>query len=253
MPAGDHGATYALRQEHALTHHGMPLYRQRQLSAFIPAFSRHHGLVMNRFVFCSAPLQVGHGPVITGYCRCTGCSLSLSAVPQPGAPGYLRIPSPEKHMSAPLLSVEGLSTYFYAETSVSKAVCDVSYTIAPGETLGVVGESGCGKSVTALSVLRLIPEPPGRIIAGKIMFNGTDLLRLSEKQMRAVRGNSISMIFQEPMTSLNPVFRVGEQLWNPCCCITTLAGNLPEPKPLNCCIRWAFPHPHHGPKTTLTK
>ncbi|ABB37983.1 oligopeptide/dipeptide ABC transporter, ATPase subunit [Oleidesulfovibrio alaskensis G20] len=115
-------------------------------------------------------------------------------------------------MSEPLLSVEGLSTYFYTDRGVAKAVGDVSYSINPGETLGVVGESGCGKSVTALSVMRLIPEPPGRIVSGKIMFDGTDLLSLSEKQMRHVRGNKISMIFQEPMTSLNPVFRVGDQI-----------------------------------------
>lgn len=118
----------------------------------------------------------------------------------------------EELMTKPLLSVEGLSTYFYTDKGVAKAVGDVSYSINSGETLGVVGESGCGKSVTALSVMRLIPEPPGRIVSGKILFDGTDLLTLSEKQMRSVRGNKISMIFQEPMTSLNPVFRVGDQI-----------------------------------------
>ncbi|KAB1443035.1 ABC transporter ATP-binding protein [Pseudodesulfovibrio senegalensis] len=112
----------------------------------------------------------------------------------------------------PLLTVDGLSTYFYTDRGVAQAVCDVSYDIKPGETLGVVGESGCGKSVTSLSVMRLIPDPPGKIVAGKITFDGQDLLSLSERQMRKIRGNHISMIFQEPMTSLNPVFRVGDQI-----------------------------------------
>ena len=92
------------------------------------------------------------------------------------------------------------------------AVDNVSFQISEGRTLGIVGESGCGKSVTALSVMRLIPEPPGKIVAGDIRFDGKDLLALSEKEMRSIRGNKISMIFQEPMTSLNPVFRVGDQI-----------------------------------------
>ncbi|WP_147820542.1 ABC transporter ATP-binding protein [Salidesulfovibrio onnuriiensis] len=115
-------------------------------------------------------------------------------------------------MTKPLLNVDNLSTYFYTDRGVAKAVCDVSYQINSGETLGVVGESGCGKSVTALSVMRLIPEPPGKIVEGKIEFDGVNLLDLSEREMRKVRGNKISMIFQEPMTSLNPVFRVGDQI-----------------------------------------
>lgn len=112
----------------------------------------------------------------------------------------------------PLLHVENLSTYFHTDRGTARAVCDVSYDINPGETLGVVGESGCGKSVTALSVMRLIPDPPGEIVSGTITFDGLDLLSLSERQMRKIRGNKISMIFQEPMTSLNPVFRVGDQI-----------------------------------------
>jgi len=112
----------------------------------------------------------------------------------------------------PLLNIQNLKTFFFVRNQVARAVNDVSLTIAPGETLGLVGESGCGKSVTAHSIIRLIPDPPGRIEDGKIIFDGQDLLTLSEKQMRKIRGNRISMIFQEPMTSLNPVYTVGDQV-----------------------------------------
>ena len=112
----------------------------------------------------------------------------------------------------PLLEVRNLKTYFFTDRGTARAVDNVSFQISEGQTLGIVGESGCGKSVTALSVMRLIPEPPGKIMAGDIRFDGKDLLALSEKEMRAIRGNKISMIFQEPMTSLNPVFRVGDQI-----------------------------------------
>jgi peptide/nickel transport system ATP-binding protein/oligopeptide transport system ATP-binding protein len=115
-------------------------------------------------------------------------------------------------MSQPLLQVKHLKTYFFTERGVAKAVDDVTFDLLPGRTLGVVGESGCGKSVTALSIMRLIPEPPGRIAGGEILFAGKELLKLSEEGMRRIRGNQISMIFQEPMTSLNPVFRIGEQI-----------------------------------------
>ena len=108
-----------------------------------------------------------------------------------------------------LLTVEHLSTFFHLESGVAKAVQDVSLSLARGETMGLVGESGCGKSVTALSVMRLIPSPPGKIESGKIVFSDRDLLTLSEEKMRHVRGNDIAMIFQEPMTSLNPVFTIG--------------------------------------------
>jgi len=111
-----------------------------------------------------------------------------------------------------LLEVKHLQTYFFTDDGVAKSVDDVSYTVDRKETLGVVGESGCGKSVTALSIMRLIPEPPGKIVGGQITFDGQDLLKLSEDEMRSIRGNKISMIFQEPMTSLNPVFTVGNQI-----------------------------------------
>ncbi len=111
-----------------------------------------------------------------------------------------------------LLKIEGLTTQFYTEKGIVKAVQDVSFSIKKGETFALVGESGCGKSVTALSVMRLIPDPPGKIVSGKIFFNGQELLGLKEKEMRAIRGNNISMIFQEPMTSLNPVYTIGDQI-----------------------------------------
>ncbi|MHB8874274.1 MAG: ABC transporter ATP-binding protein [Myxococcaceae bacterium] len=113
--------------------------------------------------------------------------------------------------AVPLLEVQGLKTRFSTDEGEVAAVDDVSFQVAPGAVVGVVGESGCGKSVTALSVMRLVPEP-GRIVGGKVLLRGEDLLGLSEAKMRAVRGNRISMIFQEPMTSLNPVFTAGEQI-----------------------------------------
>lgn len=111
-----------------------------------------------------------------------------------------------------LLDVQRLKTYFYTFEGVAKAVDDVSFYLDKGETLGLVGESGCGKTVTALSVMRLIPEPPGKIVHGKILFDGVNLPDLTMKQMRAIRGKRISMIFQEPMASLNPVFTIGDQI-----------------------------------------
>ncbi|RCW62408.1 ABC transporter ATP-binding protein [Halanaerobium sp. ST460_2HS_T2] len=111
-----------------------------------------------------------------------------------------------------LVEVKNLKTYFYTEEGVVKAVDGVDYEIYPGETLGIVGESGCGKSVTSLSIMRLVESPPGRIEAGEINFQGKDLTKLPEKEMRKIRGNDISMIFQEPMTSLNPVYTVGDQI-----------------------------------------
>ena len=112
----------------------------------------------------------------------------------------------------PLLSVEGLRTYFDLRHGTVKAVDGVSFTLASHETLAIVGESGCGKTITALSLMRLVPDPPGRIVGGKVELAGTDLLRLSDEEMRAVRGKDIAMIFQEPMTSLNPVITIGGQI-----------------------------------------
>jgi peptide/nickel transport system ATP-binding protein len=111
-----------------------------------------------------------------------------------------------------VLDVDGLSTVFFTRRGLLRAVDDVSFSLKRGETLAVVGESGCGKSMTALSLLRLVPDPPGRIVAGRVLLDGRDLLRLDEAEMRAVRGNDISMIFQEPMTSLNPVLTIGRQI-----------------------------------------
>jgi ABC-type dipeptide/oligopeptide/nickel transport system ATPase component len=114
--------------------------------------------------------------------------------------------------TTPILSVRNLKTYFYTERGTALAVDDVSFDIPAGKTLAIVGESGCGKSMTALSLLGLVPNPPGKIVGGEIFFDGHDLLKLSDKEMRKIRGNDVSMIFQEPMTSLNPVFRVGDQI-----------------------------------------
>jgi oligopeptide/dipeptide ABC transporter ATP-binding protein len=110
------------------------------------------------------------------------------------------------------ISVEDLHTYFYTRKGVVRAVNGLSFAVDKGRTLGLVGESGCGKSVASLSIMRLVPDPPGRIVSGRILFEGRDLLALSESEMRAVRGSRISMIFQEPMTSLNPVFSIGRQI-----------------------------------------
>ncbi|MGB5193186.1 MAG: ABC transporter ATP-binding protein [Polyangiales bacterium] len=115
-------------------------------------------------------------------------------------------------MTEPLLSLRHLVTAFDTDEGYLKAVDDVSFDVQPGQTLGIVGESGCGKSVTSLSILRLIPSPPGLIERGEALFAGKDLFQASEKEMRAIRGNDISMIFQEPMTSLNPVYTVGSQI-----------------------------------------
>jgi oligopeptide/dipeptide ABC transporter ATP-binding protein len=115
-------------------------------------------------------------------------------------------------LAEPLLQVEELRTYFYTEEGVVKAVDGVTFHIEPGEILGLVGESGCGKTVSALSILRLIPIPPGKIVSGSVQFEGEDLMTMSEAEIRHIRGNQIAMIFQEPMTSLNPVLTIGRQL-----------------------------------------
>ena len=115
-------------------------------------------------------------------------------------------------MTENLLEVSNLKTYFFTRGGVVKAVDDVSFVIKPGETLGVVGESGCGKSVTALSIMRLVANPPGKIVGGEINFNGENILEKNQEELTELRGSKISMIFQDPMTSLNPVFNVGFQI-----------------------------------------
>jgi oligopeptide transport system ATP-binding protein len=118
----------------------------------------------------------------------------------------------ENGRGGPVLEVRGLKTQFKTQDGVVKAVDDVSFHVMPGETLGVVGESGCGKSMTGLSIMRLIPSPPGKIVAGEIFFNGDDILRMTDEQVRSIRGNDIAMIFQDPMTSLNPVLTINRQI-----------------------------------------
>jgi len=111
-----------------------------------------------------------------------------------------------------LLEVRDLRTYFYTQEGTVKAVDGTTYSVEEGETLGLVGESGCGKSVSALSILRLIPQPPGKIVSGQILFEGRDILKLDEDELRRIRGGKIAMVFQEPMTSLNPVLTIGRQM-----------------------------------------
>ena len=113
---------------------------------------------------------------------------------------------------ATMLQVRDLRTQFLTQEGTVNAVNGVSFDLEEGETLGIVGESGCGKSVSVLSMMRLIPQPPGRIVGGEVIFHGRDLLTLSEEEMRHVRGNQIAMVFQDPMTSLNPVLTIGQQL-----------------------------------------
>jgi oligopeptide/dipeptide ABC transporter, ATP-binding protein, C-terminal domain len=118
----------------------------------------------------------------------------------------------EQNSQTPLLSVRGLRTTFVTDDGIVPAVDGVSFTIDRGTTVGLVGESGCGKSVTSLSIMKLIPSPPGKVEAEEILFDGKDLSRMSEREMRRIRGNEIAMVFQEPMTSLNPVFKIGDQI-----------------------------------------
>src|SRR5262249_30883193 len=120
--------------------------------------------------------------------------------------------APSRRPADALLEVDSLRTWFYTRDGIVRAVDGVSFYVMPGETLAIVGESGCGKSLTALSILRLIASPPGRIVDGSIRFAGRNLLSMTDAQMRDVRGNEISMIFQEPMTSLNPVLSIGRQI-----------------------------------------
>src|SRR5690349_19738162 len=121
-----------------------------------------------------------------------------------------------------ILSVRNLQTHFYSEEGVVKAVDGVSFDLKRGETLGIVGESGSGKSVTNLSILKLIPYPPGRVVGGEVLFDNRDLLKIPEREIRKIRGKRIAMIFQDPMTSLNPFMRISQQLME----ITELHENL---------------------------
>lgn len=115
-------------------------------------------------------------------------------------------------MQETLLEINGLKTHFVSDKGIVKAVDDVSITVNKGEVVGIVGESGCGKSVTSLSIMRLLKDTPGKIVGGEVLFEGKELTRITEKEMRKIRGNEIAMIFQEPMTSLNPVYKIGKQL-----------------------------------------
>ena len=115
-------------------------------------------------------------------------------------------------MERPILEIKNLQTYFYVDGKVLRAVDGLSYSVGRGECVAVVGESASGKSVSALSVLQLVADPPGRIVGGEILLDGVDLLKLSEREMRTIRGNRIAMVFQEPGTALNPVLTIGRQL-----------------------------------------
>ncbi len=148
--------------------------------------------------------------------------MSATSAPAPALSSTSTASDP--NAARPLLEVDGLKTWFYTRDGVVRAVDGVSFSVAAGETLAVVGESGCGKSVTALSILRLIASPPGKTIAGRILFEGRNLLELGDEAMRALRGNKISMIFQEPMTSLNPVLTIGRQVAE----VLTLHQGLPR-------------------------
>src|SRR5512135_1735696 len=121
----------------------------------------------------------------------------------------------EVEVMPPLLEVKNLQTFFFGFEGTVKAVDGVSFDVHEGQTLGLVGESGCGKSVSAFSILPLIPRPPGEIVEGEVFFEGRDLLRMTDEEIRQVRGNRIAMIFQEPMTSLNPVLTIGRQIAEP--------------------------------------
>ncbi len=142
-----------------------------------------------------------------------------------------------------ILRVEGLMTSFFTERGEVRAVDGVDIAVQTGQTIGLVGESGCGKSITALSILRLIPSPPGRIVGGTVMFEGTDILALPQHEMLGIRGNRISMIFQEPMTSLNPVFTVGEQISEVFRYHTKLTGRQRRQKSIEILAKVGIPSP----------
>ena len=136
---------------------------------------------------------------------------------------------------AELIKVKDLRTSFFTPEGEVRAIDGISFEIGEGKTLGLVGESGCGKSVTSLSIMRLIASPPGKIVGGEILYRGRDLLKLKNEEMRKIRGNEISMIFQEPMTSLNPVFTVGNQIGEAIRLHQGLGKKKPGKKPSTCC------------------
>ncbi|HPI97185.1 MAG TPA: ABC transporter ATP-binding protein [Synergistales bacterium] len=143
----------------------------------------------------------------------------------------------------PLLKVKDIKTYFDTDRGTVKAVDGVSFEIYPGETLGIVGESGCGKSVTSLSIMQLVSKPVGRIAGGEILLNGKNLLSLSEREMQRIRGNEISMIFQEPMTSLNPVYTIGDQIMEPLILHQQLSSNQAREKTIEMLHIVGIPNP----------
>ena len=152
----------------------------------------------------------------------------------------------------PLLQVKNLKTYFHTEDGVVKAVDGISYSLEAGETMGLVGESGCGKTVSALSLMRLIPEPPGEIVEGEVLLEGEDLLKLGKDRMRQRRGKDIAMVFQEPMTSLNPVLSVGRQLTEALEMHLGLSRAPPTPVPVSFSRRSGSRTPGAGSTTTPT-
>ncbi|MCL5985211.1 MAG: ABC transporter ATP-binding protein [Actinobacteria bacterium] len=148
-------------------------------------------------------------------------------------------------MSDVLLRVKDLKTYFYTQDGIVKAVDGISFELARGETLGIVGESGSGKSVTALSILKLIPDPPGKIVSGDIYMDGTNIIALKEKEMQQIRGNEIAMIFQDPMTSLNPVFTIGNQIMETIMLHQRLDRKAARKKTIELLMNVGIPNPEH--------
>ena len=143
----------------------------------------------------------------------------------------------------PVLEVKGLQTYFKTDAGIVKAVDGVSFTVHEGETIGLVGESGCGKSVTNLSIMRLVPSPPGKIVGGEVLYEGRDIMKMSEKELRSIRGNNISMIFQDPMTSLNPFLKISTQMIETICLHQNLSKKEAREKAIKMLAEVGIPSP----------